>query len=191
MDMDKKDLRRQMQALRKKLPHEERDEKSAAIIEKLCGENFFCDADTIMLYASLDYEVQLGELMRRCFAAGKRICLPLTERGGVMRAVRLRSTEELAPDAFGIMTVREDCREIVSASEIALVVVPGVAFAADGARLGLGGGYYDRFLPQAAKAYRVALAFDFQLVGFVPAEAHDEKVNAIITESRTIFCKGH
>jgi len=62
--------------------------------------------------------------------------------------------------------------------------VPGVAFDREGRRLGYGGGYYDRLLPQlAARAVRVAGAFDLQLVARVPAAPHDVAVDAIVTES--------
>ena len=56
-----------------------------------------------------------------------------------------------------------------------------------GGRLGLGGGYYDRFLPRAVNAVKVALAYDFQLVDALPTEAHDAKINAILTTERS-YC---
>ena len=67
------------------------------------------------------------------------------------------------------------------------VVVPGAAFSSKGERLGLGGGYYDRYLMEKApQAYRAALTFDGQVVASVPMEAHDAKVNLILTETRRI-----
>jgi 5-formyltetrahydrofolate cyclo-ligase len=67
------------------------------------------------------------------------------------------------------------------------VLVPGVAFDADGRRIGYGGGFYDRLLPLLrADAHRIAGAFEMQIVDRVPAVSHDVTVGAIVTEARTI-----
>ena len=66
---------------------------------------------------------------------------------------------------------------------IGLVLVPGLAFDAQGRRLGYGGGYYDRFLRQTA-APRVGLTFDCLLLDEVPEEPHDVRVDVVLTELR-------
>ena len=67
--------------------------------------------------------------------------------------------------------------------------MPGVAFDADGRRLGYGGGYYDRLLPLLPPtAPRVAGAFEVQLVDCVPAAPHDIGVDCIATELRLVGC---
>ncbi len=57
------------------------------------------------------------------------------------------------------------------------------------ARLGLGGGYYDRYLPKLTQARRVALIFDGQVVDDVPVEEHDQFVDELVTEQRSIVCQ--
>ncbi len=71
----------------------------------------------------------------------------------------------------------------IPASEIDLMLVPGVAFDKAGRRLGRGGGFYDRYLarPDAAHIYKVGLCPLGALVAEVPAEAHDVTMNKIIT----------
>ena len=70
---------------------------------------------------------------------------------------------------------------------IDLIIVPGAAVDAAGRRLGLGAGYYDRFMAERApQASRIALTFDCQLVDEVPVESHDQLVNMVITESRLL-----
>ena len=61
----------------------------------------------------------------------------------------------------------------ITPEEIDLLIVPGVAFTADGRRMGYGGGYYDRFIPQCTKARILALAFEEQIVDDIPTESHD------------------
>ena len=81
-------------------------------------------------------------------------------------------------------TVRRELRKFVEPAHINCVIVPGAAFDVQGGRLGLGGGYYDRFLPRAVNAVKVALACDFQLVEALPLEEHDAKIDAVITTEK-------
>ena len=65
-----------------------------------------------------------------------------------------------------------------------VVVVPGVAFTADGRRLGQGGGWYDRFLARLrAEAVTIGVAFEVQIVESLPTEPHDVAVDCVVTEA--------
>ncbi len=64
-----------------------------------------------------------------------------------------------------------------------VIIVPGTAFTVDGARLGQGGGWYDRFLPdRRPDAVTIGLAFDAQIVESLPTEAHDVPLDMVVTE---------
>jgi len=69
-------------------------------------------------------------------------------------------------------------------SELDLILIPGVAFGPGGERIGLGGGFYDRYLPRAARAFRLSLAFDLQIVGALPRQPWDQGVDLVVTEGR-------
>jgi 5-formyltetrahydrofolate cyclo-ligase len=70
-----------------------------------------------------------------------------------------------------------------------LVVVPGVAFDRRGARVGYGGGFYDRLLPRLrAGVPPIAIAFALQIVPEVPEGGMDRRVDAIVTEDEVIRC---
>jgi 5-formyltetrahydrofolate cyclo-ligase len=75
----------------------------------------------------------------------------------------------------------------VALDAIDCFVVPGVAFSEEGHRLGRGGGYYDATLGLAARAARVGLAFDAQIVPTLPAEPHDAAMDAVVSEARTLL----
>ena len=170
---EKKALRQKMLAFRKGLTKEQHEAKSRAILARLYEEPRFQQAKTIFAYASMPDEVQLYDLLAHALREGKRVNLP--------------SLAALVPGKFGILTVRKEEQSIIPADEVDFVVVPGAAFSPKGERLGLGGGYYDRYLMEKApQAYRAALTFDGQVVASVPMEAHDAKVNLILTETRRI-----
>ena len=100
---------------------------------------------------------------------------------------QLNSFEDLRPGALGVLEPSPEQRIALTPESFDLVIVPGVAFDRFGGRLGYGKGYYDRFLDQTS-AFRLALAFDFQLLETVPTEMHDVPMDGILTENGFYFC---
>ena len=92
-------------------------------------------------------------------------------------------TRDMAPGSFGL---REPVTPADRAVGLRAAVVPGLAFDARGGRLGRGKGYYDRLLAQLPRVRRVAVTFDERVVDAVPMEAHDVRMHAVVTESRTL-----
>src|SRR5262249_165220 len=95
---------------------------------------------------------------------------------------------ELVPSANKkMLEPAPEFRHLLNPSAIELVLVPGIAFDRQGHRLGFGGGYFDRFLPKAPKAFRIGLAFEVQLSDdALPKEAHDAQLDCIVTEKSII-----
>ena len=131
-------------------------------------------------------EVQLQKIFVDAFNSKKILAIPLIVGKGEMLAVEVPNFDALEVGDFGILTVRKDLRKIIEPEKINCVIVPGAAFDLNFNRLGLGGGYYDKFLPRTVNAKKIALAYDFQIVDAVPTEPHDFKVDMIITEKRII-----
>ena len=84
----------------------------------------------------------------------------------------------LSEGAFGIM--EPTGQAFTAYQEIDLAVVPGMAFDAQGNRLGRGRGYYDRLLPLLPRAYKIGLCFPFQLIGNVPTQPTDIAMDEVI-----------
>ncbi len=178
----KRELRKRMLAARRALSKEERASYSAEITEKLISHAAVTRAQTIFAYAAMSDEVQTESLLSGLLAMGKRVAIPwITGKQG-MEAALVPSMDLLEVGAYGILTVREERREILSPQELDCVIVPGVAFSVDGARLGMGGGYYDTFLPKAERAVRIAAAFQCQITEDIPRLPHDCGVDWIVTE---------
>ena len=150
MTGEKKALRREMLARRRAFSAQERAALSEAICARALDFSAVKAARTIMLYASTAEEIDLYPLMEQLLTEGRRIALPEIVGSGVMEAQVLPAMDALTPGAFGILTPDPARGDRISPEEIDVIIVPGAAFDADGGRLGLGGGYYDRFLPCAA-----------------------------------------
>ena len=183
-------MRQEALARRRSLSPKENETFSEAICRRLRALPACCMAKRIFAFASMADEVQLYGWMAAALAEGKAVALPLVRGKGVMEAVRVRALSDLVLGDYGILTVREDRREIVDPASFDCVLVPGAAFSRKGARLGLGAGFYDRFLGEkATQAQRIAVAFSCQIMEDLPLEAHDIMMHGIVTENETIFCR--
>jgi 5-formyltetrahydrofolate cyclo-ligase len=190
MTGDKVALRKMILKARRSLPSEYRQMASKAIMAILLECEAYRRAEAVMAYASMADEVQLQGLLEHSLKAGKFLALPYVISQGMMGAARVKSLAALTEGAYGILTVAEEGRVMLPPGSLDLIVVPGVAFGLDGSRLGMGAGFYDRFLSEREpQARRIALCFDCQLAEEIPMEVHDQRVEAIITETRFIDCR--
>lgn len=183
---NKKALRASIKQKRRALSIEYRQQASRKMQAELTRLPCYQAAEYIMLYMAMQDEVQLDELIVMVLKDGKKAAIPLVTGAGLMEAVELSDMADLVPDKYGIKTVSEEKRRLIAPDKIDLIIVPGVAFDKAGHRLGMGGGFYDRFMLRASRAVRAALAYDCQLLAAVPAEVHDLTVDYIITEKQNI-----
>ena len=167
----------------------ERARLSAEACRHAAGHDAFARAAAVLLFDPLPDEIDARPLLVAALGAGKRVALPRVDwDAGTMRAV-----EVSGPD-FDAETRRHGVREpgegtVIDPADLGLILVPGLAFDAAGHRLGRGKGFYDRFLTDAPRAaHRLGLAFAFQILDRVPAEAHDRRVDAIVTELGVRVC---
>ena len=181
----KMQLRREMRKKRRTLDPTYREKASRAMCAKLCRMSHFQASRTIFAYVSMPEEVQLLPFLQHCLEEDKHVAIPHITGQGTMEAVSLQSLDDLAMDAYGIASVREDKRQIVSPEDIDLVIVPGLAFTGRGARLGMGGGFYDRTLQnwQQYGLQPVGYAHDCQAVEALPVEKWDVPLPAVVTPS--------
>ncbi len=184
------DARQQKAALRqtvltrlKAKPGAQRAADSAALRAQLSPilaelEIGLCRTLNIALYAALPHEVDLLPLLQE--HPQHRYAFPRCHKERLMRFHVVSSpADELCPGAMGILTPLPHLPEMPPQS-IDLLLVPGVAFTAEGARLGYGGGYYDSFIPRCPQARLLALAFEEQMVDALPTEAHDLRLPHLI-----------
>ncbi len=183
MEVSKQALRRRMIAARQALDPDERARLSRLAQQAVLGSPEWAHAQVVLLYVPVRGEADTSALAEAGRRAGKRLLLPRVERAA--RRLWLHrwdgTADQLAPGAYGIPEPRPDLPREAPAA-VGLVVVPGVAFDRGGYRLGYGGGYYDRLLPELAGAVKIGLGYGFQLVERIPAEPHDVRLDAVATE---------
>lgn len=146
-------------------------------------------AARVMLYAATGPEAPTKPLAERLLQDGVTVCLPrlYRERRGEMDAVPVRAWSDLVPGPFFDIPQPGADADAVSPESLDLVVVPAVGFDRLGRRLGQGGGYYDRLLASLPRrTVRVGWAFSVQVVDELPEEAHDQRVDVIVTEAGAV-----
>ena len=182
-------LRLRVLAERDRLPLEDRRAAGLAIVTALVARADYARARTLLLTLPFGSEWDTRPLLEAALAHGKVVALPRVNLQRRLLDLCLIGDPALdvAPGYRGIPEPRSHCTPI-DPSAIDWALVPGVAFDADGRRLGYGGGYYDRLLPRLRPdAHRIAGALDVQVVDRVPAAAHDLAVDAVVTPTRTLL----
>jgi len=139
---------------------------------------------TIGLYHAGPFEAPAASYARFFRDAGHVIALPFfADRDAPMRFLHHidpYAQEDLEVGPFGILQPEPDAEPLVPE----IVFVPLIGFTADGARLGQGGGHYDRWLAEHTPALAVGLAWDAQLCETLPTESHDVPLQAVVTPTR-------
>ena len=154
---------------------------SRKIVEKIVSSLAWQNARTVGLFSPLASEPDISDLLNMALTAGKTLCLPRVA-GNDLLMCRVASLADLALGAFGILEPQPEKCPGVAADELDLIVVPGLAFDANGHRLGRGKGYYDRFLANN-KALTVGAFFACQQADKIPAAEHDVRLNLVVTEN--------
>ena len=136
-------------------------------------------------------EVRTDLLIQRALRHHQRVICPRVRPHGQLAHHELSDVSELVGSAFGLVEPDSDRCPPVDPNLAEIILVPAVAFTEAGDRLGMGGGYYDRFLaePDMQSRPRIGLAFEMQLTDAVPRAQHDVRVDLIVTELRAIRCR--
>ncbi|MCY3567756.1 MAG: 5-formyltetrahydrofolate cyclo-ligase [Chloroflexi bacterium] len=187
--MSKADLRQALQRQRATLPPDLVDGWSQAIAARLTELEIWARSQVVHCYlGALPGEVRTRALVERALRERRRVLSPRVRPHGQLEHRELLDTSHLRDTAFGLLEPDPEHAPPAEPDEADLIMVPGVAFTAEGARLGMGGGYYDRFLA-GTSAPTIGLAFEMQLRAALPQRPHDQLVDVIITEMRVIPCR--
>lgn len=161
---------------------------SAGIEEKLLG--LLDGFATVMVYVAKAPEVETMGLIAALNRRGVRVVVPIIEREThTLRLSYLPDPSVLVPSTFNVP--EPIGRELPARPEdVEVVVLPMLAFDAEGNRLGYGAGYYDRFLCCYPHPKKIGIAFSCQQMQSIPAEENDVKMDCIVTEKGIIRHNG-
>ena len=176
-------LRQQMRRVRSRLTLEDLAWAETEIHHRVLALPEVQRAKRVLCYLSARREVPTQRLVETFRQRGLDLAVPRITGPGQMEARRYQLP--LVDGAFGIATSNGPALESVD-----ICICPGLAFDRAGRRLGYGGGYYDAWLAQA-RPFTVALAISEALVDNVPAEAHDWRMDVVVTPHETIYVGSH
>lgn len=196
--MTKQLIRSRMKELRNQLSAQEQSSLSTAIRLSLLNTEAYRSCTVLFSFAAFGSEVATSEILLQALKDQKFVYLPKVEADG-MEFYQIQDLEGLIKSKFGVPEPygREEFRHHRRAKEEpekqwdAIMLLPGLAFDLSGNRIGYGAGYYDRYLHTHGEAsyYKIALAYDFQVMEQLPADQHDIRADLIITPTRVIPCR--
>ena len=182
---EKTTLRQKCRAKRGSLGEEFVIGASGTVCELLASAEEFKNAKTVLLYYPINNEISPLPLFELSRKLGKRVGFPVCNHESSTLIFReVTSLSALEKGKFGLLEPNEDCKAI-SPDKDTLCVVPALALSRDGARLGYGMGFYDRFLCQF-DGTTVGLTYSELLFDSIPSEVHDTLLDMIITESEVL-----
>jgi 5-formyltetrahydrofolate cyclo-ligase len=188
----KQAIRQEILARRDELSPTLRAAHSTAITTRLIAMPEYRRARVVLGYMNFGHEFASDLWVRHVLADGKKLILP--RANPLTKLLDLYEVKDcdaqLAPGSWGIREpIVELCTRVLPPNAIEFILLPGVAFTREGARLGYGGGYYDKLLAGIPhRPVLVAAAFTLQVVQVLPQEATDRKVEWLATEKETIRC---
>lgn len=143
----------------------------------------FQNAQIILSYCAMRGEVDPLEIDEAARSMGKVIAYPQCCTAGLMIAAVPEDAHALRRGVLGMMEPIPGHYDIVPPERLDLVLTPCAAFDSRCVRIGLGGGYYDRYLRLCKRAKTVALAYEVQRVPLAEQEAHDVPLDAVVSNA--------
>ena len=179
---EKEMLREHYRSMRRKMTTPYKSNLDTEIASRILTSDEYINAELLLIYCATEEEIETRQVIRAALLNKKRVALPICIAEGKMDFYEIKSLYELREGRFkGIL--EPPCYESrkVRSFENALCIVPAFTFDPKGNRLGMGGGYYDRFLRNfdgvsAGVCYSSFIKWD------IPCEKHDMAVDVLITE---------
>ncbi len=209
--MNRKELRQKIRLKRNALSQEQQDNAAKKMQLRLTAHKKIQTAQHIAIYITNDGELNTTPFINWCWQQNKFVYLPVIHPfcKGNLLFLRFDETTVMIKNKYGIAEPKLDVTKVIPIHQLDILCTPLVAFDPSGARLGMGGGFYDRTLATwyqqqslsantstqslngnynhtEYKLYPIGLAHDCQQVKQVPCEYWDIPLPEIITPTKTI-----
>jgi len=180
----KSDYRTKYLSIRDGLSEHEIIEKSAAAETHLFKTIKYQKCETLLIYKNFGSEAVTSGIIADALKKGKTVALPrLTDKKNRdMAFFRIANDEKFIVNSFGVAEPAFDAKKIVASDLNTLIIAPGAVFSVNGARIGYGGGYYDRYLSRNVYNKCIGFCFAAQFIDYVPSDETDVNMDAVVTE---------
>lgn len=178
----KSTLRRDMKALRASISLYEKNLLDIKMQEKLFDSSLYKQADTLLTFISIGSEPDTLKIIKRAVQDGKTVAVPKCLPKKQMAFYIIKDISDCEEGAYGIFEPKSFCTEADYKSGNIICLVPGLAFDRKFARIGYGGGYYDRFLAVHSNIFAIGYCPERCVIEKVPTEDTDIRLGGLITE---------
>lgn len=176
VDISKNEIRKLVKEQRLKVKNKK--EKEALILKNILANEKVQTSSNILVYVSLDLEVDTYNLINKLLELGKNVYVPKVVAQD-LKFYKINSFQELKKGKFNILEPISNT--LYENTKSSCIIVPGLLFDENNNRLGYGGGYYDRFLSQE-DIYKIGICFSEFKVSNLEVLEHDIKMDEVITE---------
>lgn len=180
--MQKKEIRALIYKARKEMSEETWKKATDKICDSVLKTQMFQEAEEIYCYMDYNHEVGTRQIIENSWRLQKKVFVPKV-LGREMEFFEISSFDDLAPGMKGILEPVRTSEDNKGSGNRGLMIMPGVAFDRSLHRIGYGGGFYDRYLETHRGLQKLAVAFTYQVLDEVPAEAFDICPDVLVTES--------
>lgn len=189
MVAEKRRLRTQIRDRRRQLSQDEQQSAADGLLRQLSRVPYFRNVRRVAFYYPHDGEIDPRPAIEHAWRMGKQCFLPVINHPNLpLRFARYLRQQRTRLNRFGIPEPVVRRRDLLAAHNLQLILVPLIAFDANGGRLGMGAGFYDRTLAflRIRKYWHspmvIGLAHSFQQIDNVPQDSWDVSLGGIVTE---------
>jgi 5-formyltetrahydrofolate cyclo-ligase len=183
-------LRKNIRIRRNELSNSMQQQASLLLVERLSTHQKVQQAQTIALYLANDSELDPMPFIKWCWQQKKQVYLPVLHPfcPGHLLFLLFEECSIMVKNHYGIDEPKLDVNKVCPLNKLDVLFTPLVAFDDSGARLGMGGGFYDRTIAnwQQHQVCPIGLAHDCQQVDIIPVEHWDIPLPEIITPTRNL-----
>lgn len=183
MEVIKEQIRRDFKTRRRSLSCEHVRINSDKICENFLDSDIYKNCQNILAYSTIQNEVDLSQIINQALLDNKNLFLPRVE-GDSMNFFRINNTDKLQIGSYNILEPQNGT--VYQDSTNSIMLVPGIAFSTQGARIGFGKGFYDKYLSQHNSIFKIGIAYDWQITKSWVTNEFDINMNMIITEKREV-----
>ncbi|HCX65827.1 MAG TPA: 5-formyltetrahydrofolate cyclo-ligase [Eubacteriaceae bacterium] len=183
--MDKRSLRKELKKKRAAFSEDYVQSVSKKIFDRIEAMPEYQNSDTIMIYVSYDKEIHTHDFIVKMLEQGKNVVTPIcnNENNTLTLGVTKTFPHSFKVNSFGILELDRERAETTVVDEIDMVITPGLAFTADGKRLGYGAGFYDRLLAgKKDTTPTVCPVYEEFILDDIPVDPHDRNVDYLVTD---------